>query len=108
MYSCCTAAIGLHEQRTMPPLLQLISEAENNFAGSGPPPGPEDDVPLYAARRNIYPQRVKGTFRRVRWIVLAVTLAIYYLLPFVRWDRGPNAPGQAVLVDFPARRFYFF
>ena len=33
---------------------------------------------------------------------------IYYLLPFVRWDRGPDAPGQAVLVDFPHRRFYFF
>jgi polyferredoxin len=30
-----------------------------------------------------------------------VTLGIYYLLPFVRWDRGPDAPSQAVLVDFP-------
>ena len=40
--------------------------------------------------------------------VLIVTLGIYYLLPFVRWDRGPNAPGQAVLIDFPSRRFYFF
>ncbi len=26
----------------------------------------------------------------------------------MRWDRGPNAPGQAVLIDFPNRRFYFF
>jgi cytochrome c oxidase accessory protein FixG len=26
----------------------------------------------------------------------------------VRWDRGPNAPGQAVLIDLPGRRFYFF
>ena len=40
--------------------------------------------------------------------MLCVTLGIYYLLPFVRWDRGPNAPGQAVLIDFPNRRFYFF
>ena len=38
----------------------------------------------------------------------SVTLGIYYLLPFVRWDRGPNAPSQAVLIDFPNRRFYFF
>ena len=37
-----------------------------------------------------------------------VTLGIYYALPFVRWDRGPNAPDQAVLIDFPNRRFYFF
>ena len=35
-------------------------------------------------------------------------LSVYYLLPFVRWDRGPGAPSQAVLVDFPHRRFYFF
>ena len=40
--------------------------------------------------------------------MLIVTLGIYYLLPFVRWDRGPNAPDQAVLIDFPGRRFYFF
>jgi cytochrome c oxidase accessory protein FixG len=26
----------------------------------------------------------------------------------VRWDRGPNLPDQAVLVDFERRRFYFF
>ncbi|MFG1399057.1 cytochrome c oxidase accessory protein CcoG [Roseixanthobacter pseudopolyaromaticivorans] len=67
-----------------------------------------DDAPLYAARRAIYPQSVHGTFRRIKWIVLIVTLGIYYFLPFVRWDRGPDAPNQAVLIDFPARRFYFF
>ena len=37
-----------------------------------------------------------------------VALAVYYLLPFVRWDRGPGLPDQAVLVDLPHRRFYFF
>jgi cytochrome c oxidase accessory protein FixG len=68
----------------------------------------EPETPLYAARRKIYPQRVSGTYRRIKWIVLLVTLGIYYGLPFVRWDRGPNAPSQAVLVDFPGRRFYFF
>jgi hypothetical protein len=68
----------------------------------------ENQPPLYAARRKVYPQHVSGTYRRVKWIVLCVTLGVYYLLPFVRWDRGPNAPGQAVLIDFPSRRFYFF
>ena len=47
-------------------------------------------------------------YRQVNWAVLVVTLAIYYLLPFVRWDRGPNEPSQAVLVDLAHRRFYFF
>lgn len=68
----------------------------------------EPDTPLYAARRHIYPQSIKGTYRTIKWAVLFVTLGIYYGLPFVRWDRGPNAPDQAVLIDFPGRRFYFF
>jgi cytochrome c oxidase accessory protein FixG len=67
-----------------------------------------EDAPLYQARRKIYPQKVKGTFRRIKWIVLFVTLGVYYGLPFVRWDRGIYAPHQAVLVDLPNRRFYFF
>lgn len=66
------------------------------------------DGPLYAAAKRIYPQSVRGFYRRVKWIVLCVTLGVYYLLPFVRWDRGPNEPHQAVLVDLAHRRFYFF
>jgi cytochrome c oxidase accessory protein FixG len=71
-------------------------------------PEPDDEGPLYVARRKIYPQRVKGTYRRAKWLVLLITLGVYYGLPFMRWDRGPNAPDQAVLIDFPNRRFYFF
>jgi len=64
--------------------------------------------PLYEKRRKIHPKAAHGTFRRLKWAVMAVTLAIYYLTPWIRWDRGPNAPDQAVLIDIPARRFYFF
>jgi len=67
-----------------------------------------DDAPLYAPRKQIYPQAVKGRFRTTKWIVLAITLGIYYLLPFIRWDRGLHAPDQAVLVDLANGRFYFF
>ncbi len=63
---------------------------------------------LYASRKQVYPQSVHGTYRRIKWAILIVALAIYYLLPFVRWDRGANAPSQAVLVDLPSHRFYFF
>jgi len=90
------------------PLTALADHAERTPLGPNFEPEPEDEQPLYAARRKVYPQRVTGTFRRVKWAVLCVTLGIYYLLPFVRWARGPNAPSQAVLVDFPNRRFYFF
>ncbi|MBS0640850.1 MAG: cytochrome c oxidase accessory protein CcoG, partial [Proteobacteria bacterium] len=34
-------------------------------------------------------------------------LAVYYILPWLRWDRGPNHPNQMVLLDLPNRRFYF-
>ncbi|WP_193370232.1 cytochrome c oxidase accessory protein CcoG [Pelagibius marinus] len=63
---------------------------------------------LYQKRIKIYPRLARGGFRRLKWGVMAVTLAIYYLTPWIRWDRGPNAPDQAVLIDFPGRRFYFF
>lgn len=64
--------------------------------------------PLYAARRKIFPKRASGAFRRFKWLVMAITLGIYYLTPWIRWDRGPYAPDQAVLVDLANRRFYFF
>ena len=63
---------------------------------------------LYAAREPIFPRRVRGTFRRLKWWIMVATLAIYYLTPWLRWERGANAPDQAVLVDLANRRFYFF
>ena len=70
---------------------------------------PDIDPPrLYAAREPIFPRRVQGTFRSLKWIIMAVTLAIYYITPWLRWDRGAGMPDQAVLVDLASRRFFFF
>ncbi|MGE0846343.1 MAG: cytochrome c oxidase accessory protein CcoG [Flavobacteriaceae bacterium] len=63
---------------------------------------------LYEARTKIHPKRASGQFRKLKWWIMAVTLGIYYLTPWIRWDRGPGAPDQAVLVDLAHRRFYFF
>ncbi len=63
---------------------------------------------LYAARVKIFPKRVSGYFRSLKWWIMAVTLGIYYITPWLRWDRGDFAPDQAVLVDLANRRFYFF
>ena len=63
---------------------------------------------LYAAQVPIFPRKVSGFFRTFKWWILVVTLGIYYLTPWIRWDRGPNLPDQAVLVDVAGRRFYFF
>ena len=113
MHSGRDIAVDLHAGGAAPALLNLVKEAETAASNSPAPaepstPEPEDEGPLYVARRKIYPERVEGTYRRIKWIVLFLTLAVYYGLPVVRWDRGPSAPDQAVLVDFPNTRFYFF
>ena len=61
-----------------------------------------------AAGRPVVPQSVKGPIRRIKWGVLLLTLSIYYVTPFIRWHRGPNAPDQAVLLDFANGRLYAF
>jgi len=61
----------------------------------------------YAVRQKIYPKLAHGTFRKVKWAVMAVTLGIYYALPWIRWDRGPNLPNQAFLLDFANQRLFF-
>jgi cytochrome c oxidase accessory protein FixG len=63
---------------------------------------------FYQARIKIFPKRAEGFYRRLKWAVMAVTLAIYWVTPWLRWDRGPYAPDQAVLIDIANRRFYFF
>ncbi|PYG27018.1 cytochrome c oxidase accessory protein FixG [Pelagimonas varians] len=63
---------------------------------------------LYASREPIFPKRVTGAFRNLKWIIMAFTLGIYYLTPWIRWDRGSLLPDQAVLIDLANRRFYFF
>jgi cytochrome c oxidase accessory protein FixG len=68
----------------------------------------QDAPSLYAAREPIFPRRVKGRFRTLKWWIMAITLGIYYITPWIRWDRGPNLPDQAVLVDLAGRRFFFF
>ncbi len=81
-----------------------------------PPPSPSgpQKAPRRASRSmylkhdKVYPKAVHGTFRRLKWTALVVLLAIYYALPWIRWDRGPDAPDQAVLLDIAGRRFYLF
>ncbi|MDR0810609.1 MAG: cytochrome c oxidase accessory protein CcoG [Gemmobacter sp.] len=63
---------------------------------------------LYAAREPVFPKRVKGNFRRLKWWLMGFMLGAYYLLPWIRWDRGPELPDQAVLLDLANRRFFFF
>jgi cytochrome c oxidase accessory protein FixG len=56
----------------------------------------------------VVPQSVSGRYRRLKWIALIVCLAVYYVLPFIRWSRGPGQPNQAVLLDLERGRLHFF
>jgi cytochrome c oxidase accessory protein FixG len=66
------------------------------------------DGGLYKPRTPIYPKLVHGQWRRIKWALLILTLTIYYVTPWLRWDRPGALPDQAVLVDFFGGRFYFF
>jgi cytochrome c oxidase accessory protein FixG len=102
------------------PLDGLAAEAAALVESRSEPPGqkPKDEPArpvnaksqrsLYASRQKIYPKRVNGKFRRAKWIVMILTLSIYYLTPWIRWERAGAIPDQAVLIDFQAQRFYFF
>ncbi len=62
---------------------------------------------LYKKREPIHPKLVHGRFRQLKWIAMIVLLAVYYITPWLRWDRGAGRPDQLALVDFEGRRFYF-
>jgi cytochrome c oxidase accessory protein FixG len=72
------------------------------------PVNKKENRDLFKTRTKIHPKRGSGLFRTLKWWIMGVTLSIYYLTPWIRWHRGENLPDQAVLIDFPARRFYFF
>ena len=65
-------------------------------------------LPLYITRIKVHPRAIKGLWRRVKWSALVLLLGIYYLVPWLRWDRGPDAPNQAILIDLDGRRGWFF
>ena len=59
---------------------------------------PDTNPPsLYAAREPIFPRRVYGFFRNLKWALMIVLLGIYYITPWIRWDRPGALPDQAVL-----------
>ncbi len=54
----------------------------------------------------VYPKAVKGAFRRAKDGIAVLLLAVYFIGPWLRWDRGPGTTGQAVLLDLDAPRGY--
>jgi cytochrome c oxidase accessory protein FixG len=71
-------------------------------------PGKPAPAPLYAARKHVYTKDVYGPVRSAKSAIMVACLAIYYTLPWLRWNRGPDVPDQAILLDLWHERFYFF
>ena len=57
----------------------------------------------------VYPKSVHGPVRRFKWAMLIVCLTIYYLLPWLRWHRGPaTSRTRRCCWIISHERFYFF
>jgi cytochrome c oxidase accessory protein FixG len=68
----------------------------------------EEHIQLYEKRKKTYPKLARGKFRNLKWLGAAVLLLVYYVTPWLRWDRGANAPDQAILISLKDRRAFFF
>lgn len=87
-------------------LINLVNTVPGpQSTGSAPSPQPRD---LYSKRKQIYPKLTHGKFRTIKWIVMGLSLLVYYAIPWLRWERGVGIPNQAVLADFAGEKFYFF
>ncbi|MBU6140356.1 MAG: cytochrome c oxidase accessory protein CcoG [Proteobacteria bacterium] len=62
----------------------------------------------FTAKKRLYPQSVKGRFRRLKWILNFLFLSLYLLAPFIPFDRGESSPNQAILIDLSNSKIYFF
>lgn len=61
----------------------------------------------FQERIDIFPRSVKGRYRSIKNSILLFAYAVYFLLPWLRWQRDVG-PEQAVLFDIEARHFYIF
>ncbi len=70
-----------------------------------PVPAPEqaESISLYEAQKKIYTRSIGGVFARWRWLLVFLTQAFFYLVPWFQWGER-----QMVLFDLGARRFYLF
>jgi cytochrome c oxidase accessory protein FixG len=63
--------------------------------------------PLYQKHIPIFTRSVKGKFRNFKTAVMVLAYSIYFLLPWMPWERV-SAADQAILFDLSTRRFFIF
>ena len=62
---------------------------------------------LYFKRIPVMPRSIKGAFRNFKNAILLLGFSVYFLLPWLPWERT-GAPSQTVLFDIPGRRYMIF
>lgn len=88
------------------PEIRRIDMPDGSIVQQGP--AQPAKVPLYENHKTIYPKAVKGLHRRLKTVTFSVLLALFFIAPWIRWERGPDAPAQAVLFDLTTPRFFLF
>lgn len=64
---------------------------------------PQQGNTLYESAPKIYPRSIGGFFGAIRWLMVWITQAVFYGVPWLQWNDR-----QAVLFDIEARRFHLF
>lgn len=62
---------------------------------------------LYQKHIPIVTRSVKGKFRAFKTSILVLAYSVFFLLPWLPWDRV-SAANQAILFDLTSRRFFIF
>ena len=58
---------------------------------------------LYEKHRKVYARATSGKFNNLRWLLVFLTQAIFYIGPWLQWGGR-----QALLLDLVERKFYIF
>ncbi|MDD5393013.1 MAG: cytochrome c oxidase accessory protein CcoG [Thiothrix sp.] len=58
-------------------------------------------------KSSLQPRSVEGRFRNLKTGILVLAYSVFFLLPWLRWERVVG-PDQAILFDIPGRRYYIF
>lgn len=56
----------------------------------------------------VYVQSISGKYRSIKNSVNYALLFIYSFGSWLRWNREQGLPNQAIMIDLPARKAYFF
>jgi len=69
---------------------------------------PQKGRSLFVASKAVHPRAAKGKFRTLKNWTNTILLTIYFVTPWLRWNRGEGVADQAILLDMSGRRGYFF